>query len=105
MDMWGVGCVFFEVLSLYPLFPGTNELDQVNKIHQVLGTPPPETLAKLKKHSNSHIDFNFPHKEAQPMQKLLAHCGPDCIAYDATICEPRWRAWGSQSESPSCILG
>lgn len=29
MDMWGVGCVFFEVLSLYPLFPGTNELDQV----------------------------------------------------------------------------
>ena len=20
--MWGVGCVFFEILSLYPLFPG-----------------------------------------------------------------------------------
>ena len=29
---WGVGCVFFEVLSLYPLFPGTNELDQVKKL-------------------------------------------------------------------------
>jgi renal tumor antigen len=38
MDMWGVGCVFFEVLSLYPLFPGTNELDQINKIHNVIGT-------------------------------------------------------------------
>ena len=79
MDMWGVGCVFFEVLSLYPLFPGTNELDQVTKIHQILGTPPAETLAKLKKHSNSHIDFNFPHKEAQPMTKLIPHCSPDCI--------------------------
>ena len=22
MDMWGVGCVFFEIVSLFPLFPG-----------------------------------------------------------------------------------
>lgn len=22
MDMWGVGCVFFEIISLFPLFPG-----------------------------------------------------------------------------------
>merc|ERR1711903_247958 len=42
MDMWGVGCVFFEILSLYPLFPGTNELDQIQKVHNVLGTPPAE---------------------------------------------------------------
>ena len=27
MDVWGVGCVFFEILSLFPLFPGNNELD------------------------------------------------------------------------------
>jgi renal tumor antigen len=27
MDYWGVGCVFFEVLALFPLFPGNDELD------------------------------------------------------------------------------
>lgn len=27
MDYWGVGCVFFEMLALFPLFPGNNELD------------------------------------------------------------------------------
>jgi renal tumor antigen len=27
MDLWGVGCVLFEVLSLFPLFPGNDELD------------------------------------------------------------------------------
>ena len=27
MDYWGIGCVFYEVLTLSPLFPGTNELD------------------------------------------------------------------------------
>lgn len=39
MDIWGVGCVFFEMLSLFPLFPGNNELDQINKIHNIMGTP------------------------------------------------------------------
>ena len=50
MDMWGVGCVFFEVMALFPLFPGTNELDQIQKIHNIVGTPPPELLAKIKRY-------------------------------------------------------
>jgi renal tumor antigen len=33
MDIWGIGCVFFELLTFIPLFPGNNELDQINKIH------------------------------------------------------------------------
>eukprot|EP00826_Nyctotherus_ovalis_P006442 TRINITY_DN1152_c0_g2_i1.p2 TRINITY_DN1152_c0_g2~~TRINITY_DN1152_c0_g2_i1.p2 ORF type:complete len:104 (-),score=40.50 TRINITY_DN1152_c0_g2_i1:51-341(-) len=37
MDLWGTGCVFFEVLSLFPLFPGNDELDQINKIHDIMG--------------------------------------------------------------------
>jgi renal tumor antigen len=36
---------------LYPLFPGTNELDQINKIHEVLGTPPAHVLGKIRKNS------------------------------------------------------
>jgi serine/threonine protein kinase len=66
MDMWGVGCVFFEIVSLFPLFPGTNELDQIQKIHNILGTPPPELLAKMKKRSQ-HMDFNFPAKVSKAM--------------------------------------
>jgi len=27
MDLWGVGCVMFEIIGLFPLFPGDNELD------------------------------------------------------------------------------
>ena len=30
MDLWGVGAVMFEIISLFPLFPGENELDQVH---------------------------------------------------------------------------
>ena len=39
MDIWAVGCVMFEIVSLFPLFPGKNEVEQVEKIHKVLGTP------------------------------------------------------------------
>jgi len=47
MDYWGVGCVFFEVLALFPLFPGNNELDQIHKIHNILGTPDEVLLQKF----------------------------------------------------------
>lgn len=49
MDIWGAGCVFFEVLSLFPLFPGNNELDQINKIHNIMGTPNQELLDHFQK--------------------------------------------------------
>lgn len=34
--------------SLQPLFPGANELDQIAKIHEVIGTPAEKTLIKFK---------------------------------------------------------
>ena len=49
MDLWGVGCVFFEVLTLCPLFPGSDELDQINKIHSILGTPPESLLNNFQR--------------------------------------------------------
>ena len=78
MDLWGVGCVFFEVVSLYPLFPGTNELDQIHKIHNILGTPAVELLNKMKKHS-SHIDFDFPQKQGTGLQKLIPHASGEAL--------------------------
>lgn len=88
MDMWGVGCVMFEVLALFPLFPGTDEVDQINKIHNVLGTPPQAILDKFKRYA-SHMDFNFPPKEGTGIAKMVPHISGDCadiieklLAYD-----------------------
>lgn len=79
MDMWGVGCVFFEIVSLYPLFPGKDELDQIHKIHNVLGTPSPEVLAKFKVNASAHMDFNFPDKKGTGIRKLLPKGSPDLL--------------------------
>lgn len=72
MDIWGVGCVWFEVLALFPLFPGNNELDQVNKIHNILGTPGADILEQFQKKA-SHMDFNFATKEGTGIDKLIPH--------------------------------
>lgn len=39
LDIWAFGCVAFEMVTFQPLFPGSDELDQVWKILEVLGTP------------------------------------------------------------------
>jgi cell division cycle 2-like protein len=32
VDIWSVGCVFAELVRHEPIFPGTSELDQINKV-------------------------------------------------------------------------
>jgi len=39
VDMWGVGCIFAEMATGGPLFPGDSEIDTAFKIMMKLGTP------------------------------------------------------------------
>nr|KAG5710065.1 hypothetical protein BaRGS_030141 [Batillaria attramentaria] len=39
VDMWSVGCIFAEFLTLKALWPGKSEIDQLNRIFKDLGTP------------------------------------------------------------------
>ncbi|KAJ3072246.1 hypothetical protein HDU98_003989 [Podochytrium sp. JEL0797] len=41
IDLWAVGCILAELVSLRPLFPGTSEVDQVFKICSIVGAPKP----------------------------------------------------------------
>lgn len=77
MDIWGVGCVFFEVMALFPLFPGNNELDQVHRIHKVLGTPDPAVLAEFQKNA-THMKFNFPTVEGSGFERHIMHASASC---------------------------
>ena len=39
VDMWAVGAMAVEVATLKPLFPGGNEVDQVWRVCEVMGSP------------------------------------------------------------------
>lgn len=68
--------IFFPTATTQ--FPGNNELDQIKKIHNVVGTPPPELLQRLKRLS-SHMDCNFPPQQGMGIDKLVPHVPAECV--------------------------
>jgi len=79
MDLFAAGCVWFEIVALFPLFPGQNEMDQIQKIHNILGTPDPELLNRKFRRNASHMDFNFPEKKGSGIERLIPHADPELV--------------------------
>ncbi|KAG0234536.1 serine/threonine protein kinase, CMGC, CDC2/CDK sub [Actinomortierella wolfii] len=44
VDMWGIGCVFGEMLFGRPILQGASDQDQLDKIFQLCGSPTEETM-------------------------------------------------------------
>jgi renal tumor antigen len=80
MDIWAFACVFYELMALTPLFPGKDELDQINRIHAILGTPAREVLASFRRHANGHLrDIQFPAIQGCGFARKLTHCSPELV--------------------------
>ena len=79
MDIWGLGCVFYEILTLEPLFPGDDEIDQVNKINYILGSPPNDLFEKFVKNSTHRNEFNFEYQKGVGINKYLNHVSPNIV--------------------------
>jgi serine/threonine protein kinase len=59
VDMWGIGCVFFELLLGYSPFPGKDDVDQFRKIIQLCGT---DFLLDVRKYPSHPSGFpQLPH--------------------------------------------
>ena len=37
IDVWSIGCIFGEFLTMNPVFPGESEIDELNRIYKLLG--------------------------------------------------------------------
>jgi len=79
MDIWGLGCVFYEILTLEPLFPGDDEIDQVNKINYILGSPPNDLFQKFVKNSAHRNEFNLEYQKGVGINKYLNHVSPNIV--------------------------
>jgi len=47
IDMWGVGCIFYEMACGRPLFPGSTVEDELRLIFRALGSPPADAWGGL----------------------------------------------------------
>ena len=46
VDIWACGCIFAELFLRKPLFAGQYEMDQLNKIFDIMGIPDEEDWPK-----------------------------------------------------------
>ena len=82
--MWGVGCIFIEMIAGVPAFPGVRDVsDQLDKIFRVTGTPDPRSWPglealphyrpeRLKQHRARRLPAVFPRLAELPYAELLA---------------------------------
>lgn len=75
IDVWAIGCIFFEFLKLMPLFPGRTEGSQLIEQIAILGLPSRETMFKMSKQMSPNT-VDLVHKlDDMPCQNM-AHILP-----------------------------
>lgn len=60
IDMWGVGCIFYEMVAGFPLFPGSSVQEELLMIFKILGTPSDCTWPGIEENSDFiNLDLSF----------------------------------------------
>ncbi|ERE91230.1 mitogen-activated protein kinase 8 isoform 1 [Cricetulus griseus] len=70
VDIWSVGCIMGEMIKGGVLFPGTDHIDQWNKVIEQLGTPCPEFMKKLQPTVRTYVE-NRPKYAGYSFEKLF----------------------------------
>jgi len=75
VDAWSIGCIFAEMATKEPLFPGDSEIDQLFKIFRVLGTPTESDWPGVT--SLPDYKSTFPKWKPQELSRVIAGLDED----------------------------
>lgn len=78
VDIWGIACIWAEITTKEPLFPGDSEIDELYQIFQCLGTPSEQNwpgVSELKDFSPTM----FPHWKGTGLNQLSKQIGEDGV--------------------------
>ncbi|XP_069383672.1 cyclin-dependent kinase 16 [Paralichthys olivaceus] len=64
IDMWGVGCIFYEMATGRPLFPGSTVEEELHFIFKLLGTPTEQIWSGISS-NDEFVTFKFPEYRAE----------------------------------------
>ncbi|GCC26806.1 mitogen-activated protein kinase 14 isoform X3 [Chiloscyllium punctatum] len=79
VDIWSVGCIMAELLTGKTLFPGTDHIDQLKLIMQLVGTPGPELLMKISSDSARNYIQSLQHMPKQSFEDVFIGANPQAV--------------------------
>ncbi|KAJ4479880.1 kinase-like domain-containing protein [Lentinula lateritia] len=99
VDIWGIGCVFGEMFSRRPILPGNSDVDQLDRIWGLCGTPNQHTWPNYDKLPGCDGMKRFTATTSRRIKQLYESIGPETVDLldQLLICNPKERITASQA--------
>ncbi|KAK4803383.1 hypothetical protein SAY86_003200 [Trapa natans] len=117
IDIWSVGCIFGEIATREPLFPGKDYVHQLRLITELIGSPDEASLGflrsnnarryvrQLPQYRKQLLSTRFPSmspKAVDLLEKMLVFDPTKRITVDEALCHPYLSSLHDINDEPVC---